>query len=522
MRIFRKLLAFCLSLICLSAASCAWADCTTRTPVGSTVNGTALWGDIPVSSVQATTDCNIDQFAWNNFLYLAGDDGNGHPRFMGLTPWYDAMPLAGKPFSPGKYTPLQSAQMANPQNKGQAGDGFNLLDVNGQTVAYEIRVNDAIVKFVANSGTYTTQAIAQETAAFNANPSTGGIWLPPITPTNNEAALEIKTSWRNYGTGNACPADIMHCEKDSAGTWWGLIGLHLVQKTPTHGEMIWASFEHITNSPDCATGGSNPVAQNPGSLNANKNIPALAGQTGWGLFNYSSYGGDGKTCTYPKGVGVNAKCLTNPNPSNDGKTWVAVNVCRTDQLPPPTAANCSNAANSPQATSCLNNNVQNTLSGKWKNYVLIGSEHVFWGSTGGAAPLVGCWNFEDGDASLNCVPSGGEGVTVDRRGTLNLANSTMETWMQKNINLVTSATTWTQQDCFSCHQPTTASYQGDMSHLFGRAQQIGDVKAGPIWNNGDAQMKCPSVCQKAGGKWNGQWNTTVPGKMSVCGCVVGN
>ncbi len=46
-----------------------------------------------------------------------------------------------------------------------------------------------------------------------------------------------------------------------------------------------------------------------------------------------------------------------------------------------------------------------------------------------------------------------------------------------------------------------------------------DVDAGPIWNNDDAKAKCPGVCSnKSGGTWNGNWTTTVPGKMSVCGC----
>lgn len=45
-----------------------------------------------------------------------------------------------------------------------------------------------------------------------------------------------------------------------------------------------------------------------------------------------------------------------------------------------------------------------------------------------------------------------------------------------------------------------------------------DVNAGPIWNQGDAQGKCPSVCSNAKMTWNGNWTTTVPGQMSVCGC----
>ncbi len=48
-----------------------------------------------------------------------------------------------------------------------------------------------------------------------------------------------------------------------------------------------------------------------------------------------------------------------------------------------------------------------------------------------------------------------------------------------------------------------------------------DISAGPIWNNADARKKCPRVCRKASGKWNGNWVTPKEtwGKDSVCGCT---
>jgi hypothetical protein len=46
--------------------------------------------------------------------------------------------------------------------------------------------------------------------------------------------------------------------------------------------------------------------------------------------------------------------------------------------------------------------------------------------------------------------------------------------------------------------------------------QMTAVNAGPIWNQADAEKKCPRVAVSYGGVWNGQWRTTVPGKMSVC------
>ena len=47
-----------------------------------------------------------------------------------------------------------------------------------------------------------------------------------------------------------------------------------------------------------------------------------------------------------------------------------------------------------------------------------------------------------------------------------------------------------------------------------------NIDAGPLWNQKDAEAKCPGVCEGQNGVWNGQWNTTVPGKMSVCGCLI--
>ncbi len=45
-----------------------------------------------------------------------------------------------------------------------------------------------------------------------------------------------------------------------------------------------------------------------------------------------------------------------------------------------------------------------------------------------------------------------------------------------------------------------------------------DVKAGPIWSNEDAKVKCPAVCASHDLNWQGNWVTTVWGKESVCGC----
>src|ERR1700733_4484784 len=49
-----------------------------------------------------------------------------------------------------------------------------------------------------------------------------------------------------------------------------------------------------------------------------------------------------------------------------------------------------------------------------------------------------------------------------------------------------------------------------------REDVIVAVEVGPIWNRADANTKCAQTAKAKGGVWNGQWRTTVPGKMSVC------
>jgi hypothetical protein len=47
-------------------------------------------------------------------------------------------------------------------------------------------------------------------------------------------------------------------------------------------------------------------------------------------------------------------------------------------------------------------------------------------------------------------------------------------------------------------------------------QGYGSIPVGPIFNQQEADTKCPNGLAKV--KWNGQWSTTVPNQMSVCGC----
>lgn len=42
------------------------------------------------------------------------------------------------------------------------------------------------------------------------------------------------------------------------------------------------------------------------------------------------------------------------------------------------------------------------------------------------------------------------------------------------------------------------------------------VNVGPIWNQPDAQVKCPVVAYSVDGRWTGGWKTVRNGEMLVC------
>ena len=485
----------------IASASDAVTSCTVGV-YNRTANGENLWVNSDQhtgSSFTQDSNCMLDQYALNNFLHLVGDDGSGHPRFMGYTPWYDLFPATGAPTQATGYNKLQGTQLDKRVDEEQAGDGFELKDVASQKTSYDIRVNPAFFSYVSAKGLYTQTALKAQETAFQANSKTGGIWLPlSDSATNTAGALEIKTSWRNFGTtAGACPADLMHCETDEAGVQWGLVGFHLVQKSADQTAFIWSTFEHIGNAPDCVSGNANPIAQNPvdptgagATVNVNKNIAALEAVTGWNYFNYARYQADAKAtgilldnnCPFPsKNTKGEALCLTTPKVAD---AWVGVNVCRTQPLPtgPDVCANSMTDPTNLATIACLNQSLQQNfpagLASKWKYYQLVGMEWMLDGATIDGATTTGCFTYDEADGTDACpnYPHQGTGEAgiphFARRGSTQMANTTMETWMQADMYLEwTPGKTVSANDCFACHQPQTTSYQGDMSHLFGRITQ---------------------------------------------------
>lgn len=486
----------------------AASDASPRCSIAG-VDGKRLWTDV---SAQAD-NCEMQRFVLNNFLYLAHDNRDGHPRFMSMAPWYDAIPQDGSaPRRRNGFKPLLTRALRKTSREGQPGDSFELIDSAHRRVGYDVRVNEVFVDYLTTSRTYRADVLSAAEVAFQRDPSSGGVWLPSGSE-KAPGVISIKTSWRSFPAGKPCPDATMHCERDARGQWWGLIGLHLVQKTPTLGEMTWATFEHVANAPDCSPGGSAPIATAPADpLHPGKTLPE------WHLFDWTSYraqGGDGARCAVPDGayrytVAADGQTLQNQTCGTPSATPLCnidprlasvngvqvdgdantrfhrINVCRTVALP-----RCSGSGAEGEQVACLNqalaDDFPTALAEKWRYYVLIGSVYM-----AGHAPGVGCFRYDDGPMLTTQPPRSRFPSTCAgsptapqraRAGDLRLANTSMETWMQDGTCLVSAAgsTPLMGRDCFACHAPATNEPgwpfgMGDMSFLFDRVPVTGTAQ----------------------------------------------
>jgi hypothetical protein len=227
-----------------------------------------------------------------------------------------------------------------------------------------------------------------------------------------------------------------------------------VNKTFSHGEWVWATFEHVANDPDCTPGGDEPIANTSPS-----GAP-------WAFFNPK---------TVPASVMASRMCNVQSSPPQcngnpkQGSGWVPVNVCRTISAAAGGAipANCtvSTTPNVAGNITCLNATIMPQRSGPWRNYKLVGSVWVQGGMgfmtdfrvVGFQTPLP---NY------VNATPV----------GIPYLANTTMETWFQHSSSGYRQAgavtgTGGADAGCFLCHNlPSEFGHgkQMDLSHFPGK------------------------------------------------------
>ncbi len=158
--------------------------------------------------------------------------------------------------------------------QGQAGDNAVLQSQNGSPVYYGIHVNDVYAYFLTGvrEGQITPgtsfPTMPGDLGQITAFASAHGVTFPdPIA-----LAVELKTAWieasslpdpndyvtmtatiPTYDTTSMCQPTSNPCTWIPNGektAQLALVGMHVVGSTAGHPEMIWATFEHLGNTPN--------------------------------------------------------------------------------------------------------------------------------------------------------------------------------------------------------------------------------------------------------------------------------
>ncbi|MFY9223529.1 MAG: hypothetical protein WAQ98_12720 [Blastocatellia bacterium] len=393
----------------------------------------------PNPPVPNTINCNFYQWAEQMFLWLTSpipsSNGDGGHVFNSST----------------FYTVLEDGTMIPNMNginaigirkdktvDGQA-DGRNaaLMGQGEQLVYYSMHVNDVYAYFakqnlpVSTTSPYTLKfpTTQKELDAIVQYAKKQGVEIPdPMA-----LAMELKIAWVEVKNGMdtskyvTMQAEIPTFSKSQDNAVWAhtgkktallaMVGMHVVGSVAGHPEMIWATYEHDTNTPNAQYS----------YVNKNGDVITRAQEISQNML----FAADGSVGPFNqehmRGVGIKENRALNlvrlgnfaVSPSDTLRLfpWGA-----NDQVPNP---NVPSAAVSNTEIISINNNIRSMLNGDdvRKNYLLIGAT---W-TKGGVAP------------SVMPLPPG---TTSNQVGTSSLANSTMETYVTKQNNL---------NNCFACH-----------------------------------------------------------------------
>lgn len=425
----------------------------------------------PANSVAFTHKNNCEFYRWSEqmFLWLTspfGVDEFGSITVMESPEFYTVSPKVNGartliPHGPGQMlTALANVQKTDSRidsEEGQATDDV-LMTQKGSLVYYISMVNDVYAQFLtgARNGELTDQEFPTTQTALDSivtYASGQGITLPhPET-----LAMELKTSWVDAGTiDNAqdyitLDAIVPVYDKTSDTLWTkkadtsetlklALIGIHIVGSVNGHPEMIWATFEHKDNAPNLSY-------QYVSISDSVKTVVADTGDN-WLLNNNSA----DTTYNVSHMRFSNDSIIARPgktiSPSNT-KMTLPWGVAYSGQPNPENAT----AADSNTQIISINNSVLGQLvdGDLRKNYIFIGAT---W-TDNGTAPTGTAYKAGSSESGMSI-------------GTSQLANSTMETYIQ-NDPMQSKG-----YNCFTCHSSSKGSglAPGDLSHIYDAIQAL--------------------------------------------------
>jgi hypothetical protein len=395
-------------------------------------------------------------FAWQELFDVAQLQGST-PQFATWPNDQELFPLSGSP-EPWRAAPHRMRVRLLRKGLGLPGSGgvtadqiaeaaalTPVTDQRGRWAHYSIVVDHKEYDYVRCCELYRGGCFNQQ-GGVGTNPAGASqIKLPT-------GSLELKLAWRVLETCHL-PDSPTPCTPDDASRFLtvlgdiqpyspripslenvtlGLVGVHLVQRTPQHTGAVWATFEHRDNDPTCAAASSSPPpprgqfynpACDPKDPHCEANaycppepitVPAAVAQAfnanpnnKWKIPIVAS--GEGKIVCTPA-----PNEFSQPVTVNGQEVWIHL-FDPTSKAPPIPSQVCRSTPIDPQL-SALNAQVWQVLgqlggsTGVFANYALVG---VLWSD-----------NPKD----------------VEPAGATQLANTTMETYLQP-----------LPQGCLTCH-----------------------------------------------------------------------
>jgi len=276
-------------------------------PIASALPGRAPAQDAPhpapvVNSSQVPPDVSIpagspgnpiaafDDYSWRAFLAMiwpaqagvrgAPDttktvDGAG-PRVFETYKSIDELfhndgtaPTAWDQFDPPKYNPCGMQAAWGDMALGSANKFGNLAEAGflGTLVGPLIAQNKTYTRYLTSYNKVEFDNILQKKWYLRAN-----LPVAPAFATFDLGALDVKSAWVDM-TGIANPgrfytrvANVLDpTNGECKPLRVGLVGLHIVQKTPSRPQWIWSSFEHVDNVPPAAPGSPGTFSFNDGT-----------------------------------------------------------------------------------------------------------------------------------------------------------------------------------------------------------------------------------------------------------------
>jgi hypothetical protein len=292
-------------------------------------------------------------------------------------------------------------------------------------------------------------------------------------PDANALAIEVKSAWiaaaglpnlGSYITMNATIPTYNPSVPPPAGTTTltttgqktvqlALVAMHVVGSAAGHPEMIWATFEHVNNTP-AATYSYINTSNATVAVNQNVSlVPTIGGASAPWLFSstsatsFNNQNMSSNAFSSPATITANGSGTISPSNTIRWKAFGAASDVR------PNPADASTAASNTEIIA-INNNVQSMLgSGDVRgNYILTGATWTVFGGapTGSGASIASC-----ATSPLSGCPA----------GTSALSNSTLETYDQGQDTTLAHG----GSNCLSCHSGgnTTA-----ISHIFGAIKPL--------------------------------------------------